>query len=403
MAVRAGRGQLSPEFHLLLLCLRWPLSASDLQQLVAASERGLEWQHFVALVRRHRVAGLAARALRRAGVTLPPQAASTLRELASATTMQAMALSVDSLRLQRLFVASGVDAVFLKGSALAVLAYGDLSVRHSKDVDLLVAPAAVAQAFQVLQQGGYQPSFSMENIPADRQALWYRHSKAMDWTHGTTGAQLELHWRMTDLSLMEDVFATGQRQSVTLTSGQSLTTLAPDALLAYLCVHGAMHGWMRLKWLADVYALLPHEAAACEQTYRRLLHLGAGRAAGQALLLCHDLFDLPLPPTLLHELEGSPVLRYLRRSALHLLQRGGEVAEVHDLAFGTTSVYLSRLLLGGGVPQLLLELRTWAFRPDELLSSRLPRPLLFLFPLVRVGGWLRERLRHGGRSPQPRP
>ncbi len=400
--VPAERSRFSPEFHLLLLCLQWPPSALDLRQIAAASQGDMDWQHFLALLRRHRVAGLAARALRRAGVSLPAEAAASLQTLASATAMQAMALSVESLRLQRLLLAHGVDAVFLKGSALAVLACGELSVRHSKDVDLLVPVLAVAQTVQALRQGGYQPSLDIEHLSADRQTLWFRYSKAMDWTHAETGAQLELHWRMTDLPLLQDVFATGQRQAVALTGGQQLQTLAPDALLAYLCVHGAMHGWMRLKWLADVYALLPHDADACEQTYRRLLQLQAGRSAGQALLLCHDLFDLPLPRRLLRELESSPVLKYLRRSALRLLQRGGEVEEVDDLPFGTTTVYLSRLLLGGGMRQLLLELRTWAFRPDALLTSRLPRPFFFLFPLVRIGGWLRERLRHGGRSPQPR-
>ncbi len=316
--------------------------------------------------------------------------------------MQAMALSVESLRLQRLLLASGVDAVFLKGAPLAKLAYGDVAVRHSKDVDLLVPRVAVARACTVLQRNGYRASFAVDNLPRERQPLWFRYSKAMDWTHAETGAQLELHWRMTDLPLLDDVFTTGQRETVAIAGGLTLQTLAPDALLAYLCVHGAMHGWMRLKWLADVCALLPHEAAACEETYSRLMRLHAGRAAGQALLLCHDLFDLPLPPALLRELEQSRVLRYLRRSALRLLRRGGEVAEVEDLPFGTTSVYLSRLLLSGGTRHLMQELQTWSFRPDELLQSRLPRPLFFLYPLVRVGGWLRERLRHGGRSPQPR-
>ena len=389
----------SQEFHLLLLCLRWPLSQADRHAMEVAGDHEFDWQHFLALVRRHRVAGLVARALRLAGVVLPPGAAPALRKLAAASTMQAMALSVESLRLSRLLTANGVPAQFLKGPALAVLAYGDMTVRHSKDMDVLVPPGAVERAADTLRKAGYQPSFDLRGVPAERRALWFRYAKAMDWIHTGTAAQLELHWRLTDPALLQEEPGTGQAQQVALTAGQSLPTLPPDALLAYLCVHGAMHGWMRLKWLADVYALLPHEPVACEQAYRRLLRLNAGRSAGQAFLLCHELFGLPLPPALLRELERSPVLLYLRRSALRLLRRGGEVAEVDDLPFGTTSVYLSRLLLGSGARQLLLELRTWGFRPDELLRSRLPRRLLFLFPLVRLGSWVRERLRHGGRSP----
>ena len=154
---------------------------------------------------------------------------------------------------------------------------------------------------------------------------------------------------------------------------------------------------MRLKWLADVYALL-QRGGDPEAAYQKLLQLGAGRSAGQALLLCHDLLDLPLPPLFMRQLENDGLLRLLRRSPVRLYRRGYEVAEVDDLSFGSTSVYLSRMLLGSGLRGFFAELRTWAFRPDELLKTRLPRPLFFLFPFVRVGTWAKTRLQHGGRS-----
>ena len=55
-------------------------------------------------------------------------------------------------------------------------------------------------------------------------------------------------------------------------------------------------------------------------------------------------------------------------------------------------------MLGSSFRSLLAEWRTWAYRPDELLRSRLPQPLFFLFPLLRMRGWLVTRLRHGGKS-----
>ena len=36
-------------------------------------------------------------------------------------------------------------------------------------------------------------------------------------------------------------------------------TLGADDLFAYLCAHGAYHAWFRLKWLADIGALLAAE------------------------------------------------------------------------------------------------------------------------------------------------
>ena len=393
----------SAELRLVLLCLRWPLGDHNLQLVWEAAESIADWEHFLRIVRRHRVAGLVAGALQRAGVVLPQSPAADLRRLRAQNARQALLLSVETLRLSRLLQDAGVEVLFLKGAAVAMLAYRDISVRHSKDIDLLVPLSVVDAAMAVLRKGGYQPAFDLDTVPSERRDLWIRYAKSMDWVHSSTGVQLELHWRLTDLSVLGGGTQPQSTQHVSIAAGQELQTLPHSQLLAYLCVHGAAHGWMRLKWLADVYALLPHDdPARVEEAYRDIMRLKAGRAAGQAMLLCHDLFDLPLTSTLLRELESGRTLQLLRRSALRLLGRGGEVEEVDDMRFGTTSVYLARLLLGRGPRALATEFRTWGFRPDELLKTRLPRPLMFLFPLVRIGTWIRDRLQHGGRSPQSR-
>ena len=220
----------------------------------------------------------------------------------------------------------------------------------------------------------------------------------MDWRRSGTNIYLELHWRLTDLPLLRGTLHTAALQQVAIVPGNSVTTLGGDALLAYLCVHGASHGWGRLKWLADVYTLLPHnDPAAVVATYHRVNSMDAGRSVGQALLLCNDLFSLDIG-NLERELGKDATLQFLRRAALRLLSGEGETKEVDAQPFGSTSVYLSRFLLGSGVRAVLSELRTWTYRPDEIAESRLPRGLFFLFPVFRVGSWLASRARHGGRT-----
>ena len=83
---------------------------------------------------------------------------------------------------------------------------------------------------------------------------------------------------------------------VPLTGARGLRTLGEEDLFAYLCMHGALHWWNRLKWLADINALL---AAAPEDGVERLFRAaearGAGRAAAQAMLLCRRLLGRPCP------------------------------------------------------------------------------------------------------------
>ena len=93
--------------------------------------------------------------------------------------------------------------------------------------------------------------------------------------------------------------------------------LGEEDLFAYLCMHGALHWWNRLKWLADVNALL---ASTPEDGVERLVRAaearGAGRAAAQALLLCRRLLGTPLPARLMATLDKSATVRWLEATAL---------------------------------------------------------------------------------------
>jgi len=381
----------------MLVCLRFPFGDEEIAAIREAAAAVLEWHHLVAIGERHRVFGLLLRGLASAKVRPPDDVSAIMQNAASKQARQAMMLALETMRLGRIFYDAGLQAVFLKGAALTALAFNDASLRHSKDVDLWVPPSQVAAAVKILQTAGYEPE-DPHTISPEHQDVWLRYGKAMDWRRTGTNIFLELHWRLTDLPLLRGELQPAALQQVEIAPGSSVTTLGGDALLAYLCVHGASHGWGRLKWLADVYVLLPHnDPAAVMATYHRVKDLDAGRSVGQALLLCHDLLSLDLG-TLQQELQKDATLQYLRKSALRLLSGGGETREVDAQPFGSTSVYLSRFLLGSGTRAVLSELRTWTYRPDEIVESRLPRPLFFLFPIVRVGSWLASRAKHRGRT-----
>ena len=71
------------------------------------------------------------------------------------------AIAVRSLRMTRQLLAivgqlekASVPALALKGPALSQLAYGDVTRRHSVDLDILVRPADVHTARAVLEAGG---------------------------------------------------------------------------------------------------------------------------------------------------------------------------------------------------------------------------------------------------------
>ena len=70
----------------------------------------------------------------------PANIAAEITSQAALQVRQSLAMATEAARLQRLFDDADVRVLFLKGSSLAVLAYGNLALRASKDIDLLVSP-----------------------------------------------------------------------------------------------------------------------------------------------------------------------------------------------------------------------------------------------------------------------
>ena len=81
--------------------------------------------------------------------------------------------------------------------------------------------------------------------------------KDLGFVHEATGLRIELHWRLfLNPHAMAETSIMAASRVVPLAGAAGLRTLGEEDLFAYLCMHGALHWWNRLKWLADVNALL---------------------------------------------------------------------------------------------------------------------------------------------------
>jgi hypothetical protein len=329
---------------LLIDCCRWPPSPESRICVAAAAVR-VDWTRFVRLARRHRVEGLAFRGLREAGVPAPEGLAEDARRVARRN----LFFVAELIRLDTAFRAAGIDVIFVKGVTLAKLAYGDPGVKSGIDIDILVDPDAAQASALVLETAGY--GLTMPAAGADTAAIvrrWHAHAKESVWRHEPSGTILDLHTRLSDSeAMLPGVGMTSPRQAVELAPGRSLPTLASEELFAYLCVHGASSAWFRLKWLADVAALLAQRSSVeIDRLYAGSQALGAGRAADQALLLAGDLFGTRLSEELGRTLRSRRASRYLAAAAREMLI---DEREVTERRLGTLQIHLSQLLLRRGL------------------------------------------------------
>ena len=393
---------LSDEFLLVAACCEWPRTHARDEKVKALGASGLDWELVLKLGRRHRIEGLMHRALGEAGVVPPEEIAGALASTAASIGTQALLQSAESARLHRLFAARGIECIFLKGVALAMIAYGTLGVKQAWDIDLLVAPERGAEAVDVLRSAGYKRDYPGVDVSDERLLDWIAISKETLWVHPQSRMVAELHTGLVDNPrLLPGIAARPTLQSVAIGSGIELPTLNNEELFAYLCVHGGAHAWARLTWLADVAALLRALGPdATEPLYGRSIKLGAGRSTAQALLLCERLLALPLPPVLSAELRRDPANRWLERLALEAMSGRG-ATELDDTLFGTVVINLSHFLLGRGWRYRYSELARKAVNPMDRFDMPLPRYLHFLYPVLAVPAWIRRRykLARYGRDP----
>lgn len=329
------------ELRLVVACCRWP-PAGDRDACVRdAAAEVADWELFARVVTRHRVEGLVHDGLRRAGVTLDLAVGSELAAAASAIARENLRHAAACVRLGQALDAAGVPHLFVKGATLGMLAYGSLAHKRAWDIDLAVEPARYREACGVLGAAGYRPRSGDADLG--------ERAKHSEWFSGG-GTPVELHASLTDNPLiLPGLSARSPRQEVAVAGALSLPTLATDELYAYLCVHGAAHAWSRLKWIADLAALI----APADETEIVRLHdasqaLGAGRSSGQALLLITKLFDRALPPALEETLRRDPVTRALVRTARASMMRGGLDVELDAQVLGTVPIHASHFFLQRG-------------------------------------------------------
>jgi hypothetical protein len=203
----------------------------------------------------------------------------------------------------------------------------------------------------VLEQLGFRLVVPLESSLLER---WHRQRKESVW-RSSDGLYLDLHSRLADSPrLIPAIDASSPQRPVEVAPRIALPTLAGDELFAYLCVHGASSAWFRLKWIADLAALLSHCGdEEIERLYECSQQLGAGRAAAQALLLAAATFGTAAASDLERRLAGKPVNRWLANAAWSQLVRDSEPTQVR---LGTAAIHLTQLLLLPGAGFKLREL-----------------------------------------------
>lgn len=147
---------------------------------------------------------------------------------------------------------AGIAALVLKGVALSRLLYRHDEHRGYFDVDLLVAPADVAPAGQILTDLGYRNASEVRGID---DVAGIQHADS--WSRlvpGQRNEMIDLHWRLDGAGVAPDVawpLLNSRAVAIEVAGGQ-VRTLDRAGLALHLGLHGAQHGPGDFKAMGDL-------------------------------------------------------------------------------------------------------------------------------------------------------
>jgi hypothetical protein len=183
--------------------------------------------------------------------------------------------------------------------------------------------------------------------------------------------------------------------------GTTFLTLTDDALLLFLCDHGAKHRWSRIKWLSDFAGLLAQERSFSWESVLALAdRFDLSLALAQAGMLVHWLYGMPLPQPLVGLVANEERSASLAAQALDAML----LSEKEQFALPArlrNAVYPLRIRaqLPGHV-----SLRYCLLSTDEFKEFPLPDSLFWLYFPLRPFLWFYHhyigRRSDFGRSPR---
>jgi len=301
--------------RLILECARAHPDPGELRRLAGLCS---DWDRLIKTAQRQKVAALVFWALNRACPdAVPPEALAALRAGFRQNIARNLLLAGELLRLLELFDLADIQAIPFKGPALAWTLYETPGLRRMSDLDLLVPQHDVSRAIDLATSNGYRrvgPSIGLEFFADGGQLMLRRADGKLD---------IELHWRLAAAHF--DPLDAGEIRSRLApidVAGRLTPTFCPEDLLAFLCMHGAKHGWDSLAGICDLDRLIDVHRLDWDAILSRAARQRMLRTVSLGLCLTQDLLGSNLPPEVSSRIHADARAVALAASVRARLQDG---------------------------------------------------------------------------------
>jgi len=292
---------LSAEAQFLLLSASVADDAERIARARVLANR-LDWALIARIAPRQAVMPLA---FRFATLALGPrcEVAARMRHEFHGNSLRNLQVTRELGRLLDILERRDIAPIVLKGPALALRAYGDLSMRQFTDLDLLVGGRQAAAAVAALGEAGYHPLYRNAARRAGRSSVFEATLRNPDAL-----CDIDLHWRLNaDYFPYAPEGAGLWERSIEIDLGpRRARCLGVEDEMLYLCAHGAKHGWQTISGIADLAHLIRARPVDWIALATRAEAVGARRTLLLGMLLASGLLDAAVPEEIVADAAREP-------------------------------------------------------------------------------------------------
>lgn len=285
----------SPELQLLFYCAQTRITVEITERIHRLLQGDINWEYLMGMAMCHRVMPLLSRNLSQLCPEMIPSAVlSQFRTLFHVNASHNFSLTLELLRILEVFQDQGILAIPFKGPILATSAYGDLTLRQSGDLDLLVHESNYSAARDCIIDLGYKLQV---------QVPWECHLLSENRPFN-----IDLHRVVVPQHLCFPLTSMDMWKNLKLLNllHRTVLTFSPETLLLILCLNGNKECWQSLNRLCDINELIhAHPTLNWDQFLQNIRTLGFSRLIFSALLLIYELFNTPLPESVLRQAKTN--------------------------------------------------------------------------------------------------
>jgi len=325
------------------------------------------------VIRRHRLVGIALKALEHE--TELASIGKLLGDLKQQTSFKAMQQVRLLAELKALFSPVSLDFMTLKGVAFSHRAYGDIGMRSSRDVDILVKPAHLLKCHDTLVENGFDLVNPKIELTQANAGVIQRLTNQLSYL-SPGGQYLEVHWRLFKFSNQipiteETIWSEAETIQI---ANHSFLVLGETIQFRYMMVHGAKHQYASLYWLMDIAIILKNAklSMASELAYARRNN------TLRSLILTLELLKRHFAIQETDKYEMSKGTERMVEACIEEQLADDSVAQGF---FTRIKQFWFRLKLKAGVRDKFAQIQLVSIGDYQLFA--LPSGLLFLYPLLK--------------------